>query len=490
MKILIVDDEKVILNGLAAMIQKKLKLPFEVDLALASNVPEALEILHSFTPDLLLTDIRMPLMDGFSLMEEVQKKNIPTEIAILTSHADFSYAQRAIKFGVLDFLLKPVETEPLTSLITQVHDKLLLHHSEQISQTLLKIREMLLYDFSQSELLLDQALLKELFPYEYFTVHIIEFSEESFPSRESLETSFKNYYQTCFSFFFNEKRQYIFIGNHAQYRIDMEKLSSDLTFALKKHTSYYHSFSMVSNSIKDLPQLYHNAQQKNLCKKAFGNELNASSVCLFTYQDCIAIFTSKTPSETEQQFLHFYSRLGINQHTSSNDLDLVYKSFLVNLETYLNSLGINDSSVLHRPTHVIHDFNSLDFELRSLIHDVQIQISEDFTNRSANDQMHSLINYIEQNYRYDISLENIAEAVGLHPSYVCALFKKRFGQSFLNILHGYRLKIAKELLIQDRKASIDSIAQQTGYTSSNQFSRVFRKYEHMTPSEYRNRHHL
>ena len=86
---MIIDDERIILNGLHMMIEDDLELPFSTDIVTASNVPKAIEFLNYFTPDLILTDIRMPVMDGFELIRHVREELPAVNIVILTSHADF-----------------------------------------------------------------------------------------------------------------------------------------------------------------------------------------------------------------------------------------------------------------------------------------------------------------------------------------------------------------------------------------------------------------
>ena len=92
---MIIDDERIILNGLHMMIEDDLELPFSTDIVTASNVPKAIEFLNYFTPDLILTDIRMPVMDGFELIRHVREELPAVNIVILTSHADFEYAQKS-----------------------------------------------------------------------------------------------------------------------------------------------------------------------------------------------------------------------------------------------------------------------------------------------------------------------------------------------------------------------------------------------------------
>lgn len=108
-RILIVDDERIVLNGIRMMIEEEMEITFPMDIVTASNVPQAIELLESFHPDLLLTDIRMPVMDGFDLIRHAREKGLSMNIVILTSHADFGYAQQAIRFNVMDFILKPID---------------------------------------------------------------------------------------------------------------------------------------------------------------------------------------------------------------------------------------------------------------------------------------------------------------------------------------------------------------------------------------------
>ena len=75
----------------------------------------------------------------------------------------------------------------------------------------------------------------------------------------------------------------------------------------------------------------------------------------------------------------------------------------------------------------------------------------------------------------------------MHPNYVCTLFKKHIGQSYLFCLHQERLRSAKQLLI-DTDLTIDEIARQVGYNSASQLARIFRKYESTSPSDFRSKH--
>jgi two-component system response regulator YesN len=120
--LMLVDDESAVRNGMIA------SLDWEAEgyrfAALCANGREALEAMRGGCPDILLTDIRMPVMDGIALIEAVKKQRLPMKIIILTCHAEFEYAQKAIELGVDGYILK-LSATPLDILqkICAVRDK-------------------------------------------------------------------------------------------------------------------------------------------------------------------------------------------------------------------------------------------------------------------------------------------------------------------------------------------------------------------------------
>ena len=148
---MIIDDERIILNGLHMMIEDDLELPFSTDIVTASNVPKAIEFLNYFTPDLILTDIRMPVMDGFELIRHVREELPAVNIVILTSHADFEYAQKAIRFQVTDFILKPVSAEILKKTLEEAYSRKQEKEQSALRLALLELREYLVDLFGRAD---------------------------------------------------------------------------------------------------------------------------------------------------------------------------------------------------------------------------------------------------------------------------------------------------------------------------------------------------
>ena len=116
-KLLIADDEEKERTGIAGLV-KKYALPFET--SQAKNGMEALEMIRRDSFDVLLTDIKMPFMNGLELIKEVQKLGIWMVFIIYSAYADFKYAQSAVSLGVLKYLLKPITLTDFKQLFSEV----------------------------------------------------------------------------------------------------------------------------------------------------------------------------------------------------------------------------------------------------------------------------------------------------------------------------------------------------------------------------------
>jgi two-component system response regulator YesN len=114
----------------------------------------------------------------------------------------------------------------------------------------------------------------------------------------------------------------------------------------------------------------------------------------------------------------------------------------------------------------------------------------DLRNIHLSKNVRVIIQYIEKHYMKDLSLEQIAEHVFLHPNYISSLFRKETGLTFINYLHLFRIKNAKELMIKDTEVSFHRISEQVGYENVRHFFNVFKKYSGVTPGEYRDLYKL
>jgi len=106
-------------------------------------------------------------------------------------------------------------------------------------------------------------------------------------------------------------------------------------------------------------------------------------------------------------------------------------------------------------------------------------------NRHISRNVKKIINYIHQYYALDLSLDQIAEHVFLHPNYISSLFKKETGITFIHYLHLYRIQKAKQLMMKQQELSFQHISEKVGYENVRHFFNIFKKYCGVTPGEYR-----
>lgn len=118
----IVDDEPIIRMGLQKLINWE-ELDFEIT-CMAQNGKQALEQLETEKVDLIITDIEMPIMNGLDFIREVRERDRNVEIVILTAYDDFEYAKTAIKYGITEYILKPVEEKAVMQLLLQIREEI------------------------------------------------------------------------------------------------------------------------------------------------------------------------------------------------------------------------------------------------------------------------------------------------------------------------------------------------------------------------------
>lgn len=122
MKIMIVDDEPLILAGIENMICNEFNESIEI--VKAFDGIDALDKLDAAAPDLIITDICMPEMSGLELIQRVTERGVCKKFIILTGHADFEYARQAIKYRVLDYILKPIDKVKLIETLCNVKEEI------------------------------------------------------------------------------------------------------------------------------------------------------------------------------------------------------------------------------------------------------------------------------------------------------------------------------------------------------------------------------
>lgn len=134
--IILADDEQQILYGMKNGIDWE-SLGFSV-VGTAQNGKEALELIEEYHPDLLISDIKMPFMDGLELSKTIHENYINTKIILFSGWDDFEYARTAISYGVSQYIMKPIDYNEMQKLLTTMHEELEKEYAEKMNRTRLE----------------------------------------------------------------------------------------------------------------------------------------------------------------------------------------------------------------------------------------------------------------------------------------------------------------------------------------------------------------
>lgn len=504
MDLLIVEDEDIIRLGLIVSIQK---LSFAFDAIYeATNGKEALDLCRQHRPDLILTDIKMPLMDGLTFISHCRAVLPASPIIILSGYNDFRYAQQAIKYQVADYLLKPASMSELRKVFSHVIGKIEQTHQQERVRQALVLKDVIQETIKEDDIIeyLSQNAISLTQPFFCILAYLPhEGSSDTDGILDELQKQF-----LCFVLPCEERYRYLLLNLKKNEANTIISLLPSIQNTLKANlTELSMPISMgLSQAIDDitmLPLLYKQA------RNALHLRLFHVESTLFFY-DMLIPLKKNMPSlpKTRLEGLYHYfignSELDLEKHFERflfqlADLENTSPQYLIqcvhDLEDYLTTRLIRDNGLAHQTV------LSLDFERsmcvagnlkelatstlqllllhkRSLVPD---QTSHIF---SPVDQA---ILYIEKHYQQELDLQAIANMVSMNPSYFSTLFKKKTGMNFIHFLQNVRMEKAKELLIHTN-LKLYEVSQDVGLSNDKYFCKLFKNATGMTPTDYRKYH--
>lgn len=404
-KLMIVEDEWLVREGLKSTIPWN-ELGCEI-VAEANGGAAALEIMESARPDIILSDIRMPGMDGLEMARQAVELLPGVEIVFLTGFDDFTYAQQALKIGSADYVLKPTNPEELMQVIRRVGDKVRSRRmSEQAERLFRQTR------FRDSGALLSSRLLYDLL----------------------LDSA-------------GEKERELFL-----------ELRPDRAASLVEYR-----VGLMELERQDLSQ-----DEARRWLLSLEEKLYRTTIIFTRIQDRIAVLLGE--ESRAEQWAELLSELQASADGKS--LAVGWSEPRGELSELSEAYEEAESALAaHRGTSKaarLGDMPNVD-KLKA--------------------ELRETIAYIEEHYREDISLHEIASSVHMSESGFSRLFKKQTGVSYVEYVTQLRLEEAKRLLQQpDQK--VYEVSLTVGYQDSKYFSQIFRKYTGETPTEFRKRHGL
>ncbi|XID92781.1 response regulator [Paenibacillaceae bacterium WGS1546] len=528
-KILIVDDEAIYRKGLRAMIASE-DPQWEV-VGDAKDGCEAMELIDVLKPDVVLTDIRMPRMDGLQLQKFASERVPDLRCVVISGYEDFAYVRQSLRHGAKDYLTKPVEREELSKVLKKLKAEIReagRRASGSDAPANETVRRRQAGDRLAAALLrgsLDEEDLEAVrrvgiaLEGPCYACMVVKLDKESVDRERYRRTDpslFQLYIRQfaqeivgnrlggfCFAF---SDSEVVALANLPDRAASREKLV-DAADSIRRQIQSLSNLTVTigigsaMEGAASIPKSYREAEIALLYRLVVGgdkvlgyDEMAAESqeragAGKWSWDSLEEAVNEGRIAEIDERVdaaigeLCRWAQTPDHVHQQVCKLILHYYELTEELGTTKRWLGERDIRAQLVEICSSSSGEELADICKRLFGRLAAQIASG--NRSTDRDPASLaLRYIERHYREPISLKDVAERVHLHPAYLSAVLKNKTGKSFVEHLIGLRLEDAKKrLALTDDK--IATIAERTGFANIRHFNRVFRADAGLTPKDYR-----
>lgn len=501
-RIFIAEDEPIILNNIA---KKASKAGAWVEIAgLAESGSEALSGLSASPADILITDIEMPGMNGLELIRTVRELYPQMKIVILSGYSNFEYARTALRYGVNDYLLKPVAQETLTELLTKLGKEI----AQEKSRGRRDILSMALNgsiaasDFPAS-LTEGCFYLMSLTLGNYagnYALHYgtTEISEEYLKlwDRFQLADCLDGFSELTHAWLIDEAYPLckFAILHSTKGQLSVGRLRLVMEQYCSRQFSAYPYLLLVYPRPITCHEIWDTAKKLRQTALELSRPF-ARDACL---SDEIADKRNAALAEINQatgvmKNLSPTALLPYAERATGEFLDKAYPSqlllkFVSEVFTCVEAAFMADSSLCRTSAAAVYGgfYSCPDKEtfLKMFTDQLQRLLTENSTSLGSDNLCEKITGYIQAHYCSRLSLNDISEHFGYTSSYINRIFKKELGISPLQYITDLKIKKAKELLRVEQPMDIQDIAAAIGYDDARYFSRVFKSETGMTPSAF------
>ena len=541
LKIFLAEDEVIVRETIKRMIPWE-ELGFEL-VGEAADGEMALPLLIRQKPDLLITDIKMPFMDGLTLAKLAKKELPELKIVILSGYDDFNYAKQAINIGVEDYLLKPITKNALIERISEIrsryeHEKTQKEYYEKFQREMQAYEKNSSRDFFEALVRGSMDMMEVYKKAEKLGVDIVAEayniliftmnSEEDFSGQKEGYSEWEaESLEMLEEFFSGHPSAMLFRSNIFSYGVllkgqkeSIKEITKEcvgkIQGILKRKESKREWFLAVGQPVERLSQIkksYHTASRAFSQRYLYvenilyydememmehrSGQADTNDNAYLKKVDVTALnpailqkFLSNGIQEEIENFVkdYFYA---IGQEPMES---LVFRNYVIlnvrfSVITFLKGLGCDTEGMEPENTEEILAESGKNIE--SAIAYAEKMVSQAITIRDQNSGnknrsiLKTAVDFIESHYmEEEISLNTVANVANVSANHFSALFSQNMGQTFIEYLTSLRMNKAKELLRCTGMRSSE-IAGEIGYKDAHYFSYLFKKTQGMTPSDYR-----
>lgn len=510
-KIVVVEDELILLENMCRKIAAV--SPDFVIAGKAFNGKEALELIRKNRPDIVFTDIRMPLMDGLELADILYREYPEIHVVIVSGYDDFEYARRAITYKVHDYLLKPLKNGELEKLLTSLQTMVAEKRESEMNRLLQR-------QLSDSFAQLSRESHMDLDQYRFYpflicfgNLHLQELPErKTFSLLKDEPRLFDKVFQNL-PFAVSDYRVFPYLADNLYLLItntvpvEIAEMARYIQEALIRFAApatvnisflggrgetgfpvLRHTFMALHKQIKESLVIGKSGLlpvEEERGKKGGKAALPPAILPQESIHYLQTVILSGNSGEFKRVLLQYFSEWQEKEYPQQW-IEKVLSQLLYLLQ---RNLYFSDETYGEMYRHVFlflesdQDFTEagekIAEELGSWINRLQTVPSE------IESTIEELDSFIRQHYRENLNLSELADKYHFNHSYLTKTFKKQKGISPLKLINTLRMEDAKELL-QNEELSIREISEMLGFSNQHYFSRMFKETTGQTPMEYRN----
>jgi len=513
MKLILVDDERIVIDHIKGMIPDGFVIA-----ATASNGKSALRLCEEHQPQIMIVDIRMPVMDGLELIRAITKKQLGVKFIVLSAYEDFEYARQAISLGsVSSYLIK--HQVDRAKLLEELNHAKQAWEAEEFQRRM--ERSDLIKDCATgacTPLMMKNSGLKAPFALLIFHTDLpftIDLAQGIFADTQQYE---KWNLEEILHLYDNDDLKLL-----GDFMINGAETVALFSLKIRNSRLIHETLNRFVTTVQNQSKLSHNRTfsvyytltetDNGMLPLALNKVKMAIQYAVFYgRQALVCVDEPSLPDEStfnrnriiqldhlaagiEENNLEFITNAltGYFYNVSVPQWDL--RGFF-ELNNLLSKL-LNDIR-MRKGMPYINPFDMKEYE--PLFHIKAIEerfitlfreliTTENATHKASHKLLKALI-YMQEHYHEDVNIDNVSLAIGVSSSYLHQLFKRDLGRTFLDYLTEYRINQAKRILQFEAEIKMMEVASRVGYRSPQHFSQVFKKLTGILPHQYREKDHM
>lgn len=503
MKFVIVEDEIRIREGIRKLLPK-----ISVNNTIvgeAENGEEGIEVIKRANPDVIITDIRMPIMDGLEMLKKLYAQGCNAKAIVLSAYSEFEYARQAIRLGVTEYLLKPIDVQELfraVQQVTQDKEKEIRQKPAQIGTPDQVFKSILNGDLKLEKevvgYMVNQMKVKEDMELSILVAYFEEWEEER---TKKIYRAFRSIMAE------NQALSYSLLEDAKQKRMQLIIYGYEESHAARRRIQNHflakkESFGGIAlgwthaDNIFMLKSSYDALEPYMDWNISFGDKIIVSYPEIKNVQTALCVYPVEIENEIkvaicvndyeeiEKKVQEFHKYFQNDKVYEAKKIKECYVRFFWAVINFFKDVGGLDAENIEQQVLLERIMQSKTMEgLKS----VTTELMEKINRKKAdieNINVKRAVAMIHEFYRMGITLEEIALKLGITPEYLGTQFHQEMGVNFSAYIKGVRINKAKELLL-GTNLKMYQIAERVGYSDPKYFSRVFKAETGQLPAEYR-----